>query len=308
MQQVLIDQDVQPRIEPQQALQTDDSAAILRFAAEALDAHLAAVLVTLVEIRGGAARALGAQMVVRADGRYCGYVSGGCVEAAAAYEALEVMASGKDRLVSYGEGSPYLDIVLPCGGGISLLFHRLRAAQPLHQVLESLAQRNPATLCYHPSFQRLTRVDAAQPTGWQDDAFMMRYQPNTRIVVYGRSVEAQATASIAQAAGYDVQSGDEVKAQDIDAFTAVILLYHDLDRELPALLAALRSTPFYIGALGSQRTHARRAEKLLTLGFSPSQIARIKAPIGIFAQARDASTLALSIVADVAAARLEAID
>lgn len=78
---------------PEQAFLTDDHRTILRFAVEALMSGKGAVLVTLVEIRGGAARPLGAQMVVREDGRYCGFVSGGCVEAAAAFEALEVMGS-----------------------------------------------------------------------------------------------------------------------------------------------------------------------------------------------------------------------
>jgi xanthine dehydrogenase accessory factor len=308
LQQLFIDKDVQAQSKPQQAFQTDDAETILRFATEAQDAHLAVVLVTLVEIRGGAARALGAQMVVREDGRFCGYVSGGCVEVAAAYEALEVIASGKDRCVTYGEGSPYLDIVLPCGGGITLAFHRLRDAQPVKNVLTLLAQRKPATLHYLPQFQRLNSIESSQRSGWDDDAFITRYLPKTRVVVYGRSVEALATVSIAQAAGYDVHSGDNNQAQDVDEFTAVILLYHDLHQELPVLLTALRSKPFYIGALGSRRTHATRIEKLLSLGFCEDEIARIKAPIGIFAQARDARTLALSIIADVAAARLAAGD
>lgn len=307
MQQLLIDDDLQPQIKPQQALQTDDSESILRFALEAMEADSAAVLVTLVEIRGGAARALGAQMVVREDGRYCGYVSGGCVEAAAAYEALQVIATGKDRFVRYGEGSPYLDIVLPCGGGITLAFHQLRDAQPLRNVLDLLATRQPAALRYLPTFQRLASAACTEITGWQEDAFITGYLPKTRLAVYGRSVEALATASIAQAAGYEVLSGEDVQAQAVDPFTAVILLYHDLDRELPVLLSALRSAPFYIGALGSRRTHATRVKKLLSLGFSEEEIARIKAPIGIFAQARDARTLALSIVADVAAARLNVV-
>lgn len=307
MQQLLIDDDLHPQIKPQQALQTDDSESILRFALEAMEADSAAVLVTLVEIRGGAARALGAQMVVREDGRYCGYVSGGCVEAAAAYEALQVIATGKDRFVRYGEGSPYLDIVLPCGGGITLAFHQLRDAQPLRNVLDLLATRQPAALRYLPTFQRLASAACTEMTGWQEDAFITGYLPKTRVAVYGRSVEALATASIAQAAGYEVLSGEDVQAQAVDPFTAVILLYHDLDRELPVLLAALRSAPFYIGALGSRRTHATRIKKLLSLGFSEEEIARIKAPIGIFAQARDARTLALSIVADVAAARLNVV-
>lgn len=87
---------------PKQALLTDDRQRVLRFAAEALTAGMAAALVTLVEVRGGAARRPGAQMAVREDGAYCGFVSGGCVEAAAAYEALEALACGVDRKVKIG--------------------------------------------------------------------------------------------------------------------------------------------------------------------------------------------------------------
>jgi len=90
----------------------------------------------------------------------------------------------------------------------------------------------------------------------------------------------------------------------IDAQTAVILLSHDLHRELPVLQVALRARPFYIGALGSYRTHQKRTQKLGEIGFAPSDIARIKAPIGIFPKARDARSLALSVLADVAAAQL----
>ncbi|ELY4032903.1 XdhC family protein [Cronobacter sakazakii] len=293
---------------PEAAFLTDDSTAILRFAAQALRAGMAAALVTLVEIRGGSSRALGAQMAVRDDGAYCGFVSGGCVEAAAAFEALEAIACGEDRMVKYGEGSPYFDIVLPCGGGITLAIHPLREATPLLAVLNALSQRKAAGLRYHPSSQTLQSVLPVQKTGWRDDVFDVRYTPCTQVIIFGRSVEAETTATIARAAGYDVQVNDGVNPQtacaQMDADTAVIVLFHDLDRELPVLEAALSDAPFYIGALGSQRTHAARTVALRERGFSEQDIARIKAPIGIFPKARDAQSLALSILADVAAARL----
>ncbi|WP_053115638.1 XdhC family protein [Winslowiella iniecta] len=170
-----------------QAFLADDSETILRFAAEALTAGMAAALVTLVAIRGGPP---GAQMAVREDGLYCGFVSGGCVEATAAHEAMQVIFSGTDRTVIYGDGSPYFDITLPCGGGIALSIHKLRAARP-----------------------------------------------------------------------------------------------------------------FYIGALGSHRTHCQRVQKLSEPGWSRAETDRINAPIGIFPKARDAHSLALSVLADVAACR-----
>lgn len=304
----LIDQPGQALRKPEPAFLTDDSAEILRFAAGALKAGMAAALVTLVAIRGGSSRPLGAQMAVREDGFYCGFVSGGCVEAAAAFEALDVITSGEDRMVKYGEGSPYFDIVLPCGGGITLSVHKLRDASPLLAVLNAMEQRQPAGLRYTPQAQTLESAPAAAKTGWRDDYFDVSYRPCARVIVYGRSVEAEVTANVARAAGYDVQTSDGFDPRNtfalMDADTAVILLYHDLNRELPVLQAALAANPFYIGALGSKRTHGERMRRLSELGWSEQEIARIKAPIGIFPKARDAHSLALSVLADVAAARL----
>lgn len=242
-------------------------------------------------------------MVVREDGQYCGFVSGGCVESAAAFEALEVMACGRDREVRYGEGSPWFDIVLPCGGGITLAIHKLRSAQPLLAVLNRLEQRQPAGLRYLPRTQHLACLPASTRTGWDHDGFERGFQPGVQLMIHGRSLEAQATAELAAAAGYDIVAPEPLSVP-IDADTAVILLCHDLDRELPVLQAAREAQPFYLGALGSQRTHGLRRQKLRDLGWRDDEIERIKAPIGIFPKARDARTLALSILADVAAARL----
>ena len=90
---------------PEQAFLTDDHRIILRFAVEALMSGKGAVLVTLVEIHGGAARPLGAQMVVREDGRYCGFVSGGCVQAAIAKFAMAKVRRGLTSFCPAAVGS-----------------------------------------------------------------------------------------------------------------------------------------------------------------------------------------------------------
>ena len=274
---------------PEQAFLTDDHRTILRFAVEALMSGKGAVLVTLVEIRGGAARPLGAQMVVREDGRYCGFVSGGCVEAAAAFEALEMMGSGRDREIRYGEGSPWFDIVLPCGGGITLTLHKLRSAQPLLAVLNRLEQRKPVGLRYDPQAQSLVCLPTQTRTGWNLNGFEVGFRPCVRLMIYGRSLEAQATASLAAATGYDSHIFDLFPASasaQIDTDTAVILLCHDLNRELPVLQAAREAKPFYLGALGSYRTHTLRLQKLHELGWSREETTQIRAPVGIFPKAR----------------------
>ncbi|CAN7675878.1 XdhC family protein [Rhizobium leguminosarum] len=294
---------------PVRASSTDDPVELLRFA---IDAHGlgAAALGTLVDIRGGSARALGAHMAVAADGRFCGYVSGGCVEAAVASEALLAMAQGRDRTVKFGDGSPFFDIVLPCGGGISVAIHILKDVGALRHVLDRLERRQAAGLVYSPERQTLISVDPPLRACWSEADFLTVYRPRTRIVLSGQTLEAQAVARLAEASGYDViavaPGGVRSVADIIDPFTAVVLLHHELDAEAAILETALRSPGFYIGALGSTRTHRRRVERLTAMAFRQDDIARIKAPIGMFGPTRDATSLALSVLADIAAARLAA--
>lgn len=295
-------------VAPRAAFLSDDAADILTFAAEALEEGYAAALVTLVEIRGGAARAIGAQMAVREDGLYCGFVSGGCTEAAVAAEAVIALQKGMDRNLKLGEGSPFFDIVLPCGGGITLIIHVLREPAALRLALAALQRRTPARLRYNPGMQVLSFEAGEGASGWEGDEFLRAYRPKPRLLLAGTPMEAGAVARVATASGYDVivlDRGQMPSPDQIDADTAVALLFHDIDRELPVFDAALTSRAFYIGALGSRRTHARRCEALLQCGHDEATLARIKAPIGIFDRARDANSLALSVVADIARTHLE---
>lgn len=297
-------------VDPQQALLTDDPLQILEFAISTFRSTGGAALATLVDIRGGAAKAIGAQIAIGADGRYAGYVSGGCVEAAVAAEAIEALDLHEDRTVTYGEGSPFFDIVLPCGGGITIAIHCLRSIEALEDAVTELHDRRPATLRYCTGQQTLAAGLPAPRSLWEGDDFLIQYRPRTRIVVSGQSVEAAAVSRMASAAGYDVVAAaagrKPFEPADIDPFTAVVLLHHDIDAELPILEAALQSTAFYVGALGSTRTHRRREERLRFLGYNKQAIERIRAPIGLFGPAKDSSSLAMSVLADVAAARLVA--
>lgn len=112
---------------------------------------------------------------------------------------------------------------------------------------------------------------------------------------------------MAETSGYAVTDWRDVTAarnarQLLDPFAAVVLLHHDLDATI--LAKALQSDAFYIGALGSTRTHYRRVQRLREQSFSQLDIDRIKAPIGMFGPTRDTASLALSVLADIAAARL----
>jgi len=290
---------------PRKAIETDVDFDILSFASRNLAQGIAVALCTLVDIRGGSSKALGAHMAVRADGFYCGYVSGGCTEAAIATEAVQALANRTDRFVMMGEGSPFFDIVLPCGGGITVAIHVLRDHVPLDQALADLSARRSVGLSYNPREQSLHLKRTQESIGWTGDFFSTSYRPRPRLLISGRSVETSATAKVAEAAGYDVvchrpEPHKSIDQGIIDQYTAIALLHHDLDMEAPMLRAALESQPFYIGALGSSRTHEKRIERLRQQGFASKEIARIKAPIGLFGKARDSGTLALSVLAEVA--------
>ncbi|MES5098488.1 XdhC family protein [Agrobacterium sp. BA1120] len=294
---------------PVKAFSTDSPAEILDFALQVAKSGCQVALCTLVEIRGGSSRPLGAHMAVASDGRYCGYVSGGCTEAAVAAEALQAIETGHDRFVMLGEGSPFFDIVLPCGGGITVAIHLLRYLEPISAVLEAMKSRKQAQLSYASGREALSLGATSAQTGWDGDTFVTSYRPAVRVVLFGRTLEVEMASKVAKAAGYEVvlyehAAGD---ASVIDANTAVALLQHDLELEMPVLEASLKARPFYIGALGSSRTHEKRVERLRESGHSDEAIDRIKAPIGLFGRARDAHSLALSVVADIAASRQTAL-
>lgn len=284
----------------------DDPLDILTRAAEWWEQGDGTALITLVEIRGGAARALGAQMAVRADGLYCGYISGGCTEAAVAAEAMRAIRNGTDRFLRLGEGSPFFDIVLPCGGGLNLAIHVLRSSIEIRTILEQLrTHRTRASLIYDPQSQSLTTGSYKNINDWRDDKFNVSYRPKVRLLLAGSRQEVEMCAKVGRAMEYDVSviSDQSQMCWHFDADTAVALLFHDLDKELPVLRAALASDSFYIGALGSKRTHERRIDALAKIGISSQSIDRIKAPIGVIPKARDAATIAVSVLAEIASCR-----
>ncbi|MCV9967027.1 XdhC family protein [Pararhizobium sp. BT-229] len=286
------------------AIMTDDPEAILNYAAERFEKDGKTALVTLVDIRGGSARALGAQMAVGIDGGYCGYVSGDCTEAAVAAEAIDAIAKGTDRFLLLGEGPAFFDVQLPCGGGITLAIHVLKDAGPLRHVLARLRSRQMGALCYNAVKQTITAAEDADNSA----SYIRRYRPRPRLVMFGRGIELDCTTTVARHSGFetfafDGQSGQVFDETLIDADTAIALLFHDLDQELPFLKIALHHNPFYIGALGSKRTHERRREALRKFGHADHDIDRISAPIGVFGPVRDGNLLAQSILADIGAAR-----
>lgn len=283
-------------------------------------------LISISGIDGGAPKPLGAHMAVLEDGRYIGHVSGGCVEAAIAAEVVPIIARGTDEIVRFGKGSCFIDIRFPCGGGVDLLVHTQPDEALLDDALGHFSRREAFAIAFDPTQSSSRIVEVTGDTGWADGVFLRRYLPRTRLLAIGRGPDLEVIARVAAAAELDLAfaTPDEGTAAalavlgapitllktpgqgmdlPIDRWTATVLLFHEHEWENAILARAAAADGFYLGALGSVRTHRERCERLRGMGVPEEHIARIKGPIGLIDRAREPGMLALSVLSEIGAAR-----
>lgn len=279
-------------------------------------------IATVLETWGSAPRRPGSHLFVRDDGLFEGSVSGGCVEGDVITHAADVIAAGSFRRLDYGvaDGKAW-DVGLPCGGKIAVLVQALDDAAFPGTLLDTIAEARTSgrtlTLSTDLATGRTTQGEA-------EGAYLNRYQPPLRMVIVGAVHITQALVPMARLAGYDVsvidprssfaaaarfdvpvdgQFPDEaMAATPPTAATAVVTLSHDPKLDDPALVAALRSPAFYIGALGSRRSHAARLDRLREAGFGDADLARIHGPAGVSIGAATPAEIAVSVLAQATAA------
>lgn len=297
-----------------------------------------AVLATVVQTWGSAPRRVGSMMSISGNAEIQGSVSGGCVEAAVVTEALDALEDGKPRMLEYGvaDGDAFA-VGLACGGTIRIWVEPIGSVFPvgdLVSLVDARAERRPiGYACNTLSNKRsiLTADDApnrflTDRSGFEDDeaTLVTIHNPPLRLIVVGAVHIAQALVPLARVAGYDPVIVDprEAFASDarfpnetlvhdwpdealdalaLDARTAVVVLSHDPKIDDPALHSALNSDAFYIGALGSKRTHAKRVERLTHAQFSPESIQRIHGPVGLNIGSASPAEIAVSILAEMTA-------
>jgi xanthine dehydrogenase accessory factor len=173
---------------------------------------------------------------------------------------------------------------------------------------------------------RVLRSDAAEVVadGERGDAFIEPLNPPLRLIVVGAVHITAALAQIARVAGFAVTiveprkawatearfpgetlvrtwPDEAVRGLAPDARTAVVTLTHDPKLDDPALIAALATPAFYVGSLGSKKTHAARGDRLREVGLDAAAIGRIRGPVGLSIGARSPAEIAVSIVGEIVA-------
>lgn len=294
-------------------------------------------LCTVLATFGSSPRAPGAWMAVTRDGSHLGSLSGGCVEDDFIKRLAEGQFEEPAVVIRYGDTDDAQGghITLPCGGILEVLVERLPATPDIREHLGILK----ATLEGHRQLMRHVDIHAGTRY-FTDDASLgprvtstreagalqrvkMRLAPARRLIIAGISPVSSACASFAATLGFEVivcdpdeatcqafdVPGVTVKAQLPSQYiaangchgaTAIVALTHDPRIDDLAMMEAVHTPAFYIGVMGSKRTSAERAKRLMRSGgLSEAQVARLHMPIGLALGSMTPAEIALAIMADI---------
>jgi xanthine dehydrogenase accessory factor len=272
-------------------------------------------LATVIDSRRSAPRPLGSKLAVSADGRLFGSVSGGCVEADVAERAKAVIGGEPAAVISYGiSDEEAWSIGLPCGGEIDVFVERFSGAPALERGTSYVVVAGEGV------GERWTDGSRSR-TGLREESgrsvFAEAVSPPPRLVAVGAGDIAEALCALARPLGWHttvvdarpglatrerVPSADELVVAwpdeiEVDADTALVSLVHEERLDIPALRAGVEGGAFFVGALGSRRTQAKRREKLGALAD------QIHGPVGLDLGGVSPAEIALEILAQMLQAR-----
>jgi xanthine dehydrogenase accessory factor len=277
-------------------------------------------IATVVSTWGSAPRPRGSHMLVAADGRFEGSVSGGCVEGEVLAAAAETIEDRKPRHLHFDVAEETAwSVSLPCGGEIAVLVQPVGEDGFPPALLETIVAARVDGIALAVTTDLAAGTSRVTPA--TDGAgFVNIYPPRRRLLIVGAVQIALPLAGFAR--GLDIEAiiidprdrfrtaerfpgvaldgrwpDEAVAALRPDSATAVVTLSHDPKIDDPALVAALRSSAGYIAALGSTRSHAKRLERLAAEGFDHVALARIDGPAGLAIGAMGPAEIALSIAA-----------
>lgn len=287
-------------------------------------------IATVVQTWGSAPRPVGSWLAIRGDGQVAGSVSGGCVEDDLIRRVQsEILTRETPEMVVYGVSQQEAArFGLPCGGTLRLLVEPKPELAVLEQLLDQISshqiiRRTVNVNTGKSSLANGTRQDEFSCT---EEAMCTTYGPRWRMVIIGAGQLSLYTADFALASDFEVividpreEYAEGIHREDVsfykgmpddvlleigvDPHTAVVALTHDPKLDDMALMEALKSPAFYVGALGSRKNTQKRKERLLEFDLSQEQVNRLHGPVGLYIGALTPPEIAVSILAEVIAVK-----
>ena len=287
------------------------------------------VLITVVQTWGSAPRPPGALLALRNDGVIAGSVSGGCVEDDLIDRVKQGQSFSKPALLVYGVSkAEAARFGLPCGGTLRLVQEPLQDAVWIDELLSRTSSHKLVrrTLDLRSGEVTLAEGKRGQSLFFDESYLSVSFGPGWRLLLIGAGQLSQILAQMAQACGFEVLIcdprqeylvGGQLEAvqylsgmpDDVvldlvpDPHTAIVALTHDPKLDDMALMEALKSAAFYVGALGSRRNTAARKERLKEFDLNPAQINRLHGPVGLNIGSRSPAEIAVSILAEILAVK-----
>jgi xanthine dehydrogenase accessory factor len=303
---------------------------VLRKSAAWVDEGRRVLLVTVVRTWGSSPRPEGAMLAVREDGLVVGSVSGGCIEDDIVDRTRrEGQRTTKCGVVTYGVSADEARrFGLPCGGTIELVLEPLTRESGIRALLREVETGHLVARRLELGSGFATLHPAQPNDGLAFDGSVLRtiHGPRYRMLVIGASQLSKYLAQIAVGLGYDVticdpreeytetwdvpgvrlvrtMPDDTVQAMHLDERSAVLALTHDPKLDDLALMEALKSRAFYVGAIGSRANNQKRRERLREFDLRDDEIARLHGPVGLYIGSRTPPEIAISILAEITAVK-----
>jgi len=303
---------------------------VLKRSAAWLEEGRRVLLVTVVKTWGSSPRPEGAMLAVRDDGLVVGSVSGGCIEDDIVDRRRRLgMTQTQCEAVTYGVSADEARrFGLPCGGTIQLVLEPLTRDSGVRALLREIEAGRlvSRTLDLVTGEATLRPAQAVDGLAFDGKTLTTIHGPRYRMLVIGASQLSKYLAPIAVGLDYQVticdpreeytetwdipgvalvrtMTDDTVRAMHLDERCAVVALTHDPKLDDLALMEALKSPAFYVGALGSRANNAKRRVRLREFDVTDDEIARLHGPIGLYIGSRTPPEIAVSILAEITAVK-----
>jgi len=285
---------------------------------------------TIVKTWGSAPRPVGALVVVRDDGQVVGSVSGGCVEDDLIEKVREKkLAADLPQVVTYGvTNEEATRWGLPCGGTLQVVLEPVSEASGLGALLDTIGRQQLVKRHLDMKTGRAT----LEPGQWQDalefdgTTLATVHGPRWRLLLIGAGQLTQYLAEMARMLDYHVSviepreeyaaawnvpgvpldrrmPDDFITESSLDGHSAVVALTHDPKIDDLALMEALKSPAFYVGAIGSKKNNDARRQRLVEFDLSEGEIARLRGPVGLYIGSKTPPEIAVAILAEMTAVR-----